>query len=731
MKLLPVTLLLALFCSTALAQSGSLPPARVFQIDSLPPQGILLDKGWKWHAGDNPEWAKPDFDDSAWESIDPTKDIMDLPQVRKAGIGWLRLNLHVDSTLLQQQAITLLVGQVAASVLYSNGQLILRLGTVSPNADEVDAVSTTFHTIGLPGVGKSTYALAVRIAVQPNLPYTKFGNVRNTLYRVYVVAVSQLDPLRPLSQRRYNFLTYTFVKAGLFFILALLHLCFFIFYPLKKANLFFAISSLLFFLHWLVLGLRNTSLLSDLDTLMYVGQLRAVLFPVNYICLVTALYTAYALPKSFYYWAGVGACGLLIVIYFLNYQSGVPWIEIGSTIVMTAEAIRITVMAVVRKHRGVNIILIGLVFSFVGLSMRYLTEFTSLLPYFRINNYANTFDNFGVLSLPLFLSVYLASEFAFASKSLAAQLVAVKQLSAQTLAQEQEKQQILATQNEVLENQVAARTIELQHSLENLKATQNQLIQKEKMASLGELTAGIAHEIQNPLNFVNNFSEVSVELVDELDQELERGETQEARVIADDLRQNLQRITQNGQRASNIVKGMLEHSRSSTGERQPTNLNALCDEYLRLAFQGQRAKNKAFECVLETHFDPDLPPISVVAQDLSRVLLNLFNNAFYAVGQKQKTAPADYQPTISVSTEQINGQVVIHVGDNGMGIPDAIREKIFQPFFTTKPTGEGTGLGLSLSYDMVTKGHGGTLEVESEAGQFTEFVITLPTNFLS
>jgi signal transduction histidine kinase len=280
-------------------------------------------------------------------------------------------------------------------------------------------------------------------------------------------------------------------------------------------------------------------------------------------------------------------------------------------------------------------------------------------------------------------------------------------------------------------DQLNRKSTELERSLLDLKATQTQLIQKEKMASLGELTAGIAHEIQNPLNFVNNFSEVSVELAEELKEEAQAGRTEDVLALADDLVQNLQRITQNGQRASNIVKGMLEHSRSSTGERQPTNLNALCDEYLRLAFQGQRAKNKAFECVLETHFDPDLPPISVVAQDLSRVLLNLFNNAFYAVGQKQKTAPADYQPTISVSTEQINGQVVIHVGDNGMGIPDAIREKIFQPFFTTKPTGEGTGLGLSLSYDMVTKGHGGTLEVESEAGQFTEFVITLPTNFLS
>lgn len=266
----------------------------------------------------------------------------------------------------------------------------------------------------------------------------------------------------------------------------------------------------------------------------------------------------------------------------------------------------------------------------------------------------------------------------------------------------------------------------LQKTLTDLRTTQNQLIQKEKMASLGELTAGIAHEIQNPLNFVNNFSEVSVELIEEQQQALAKGDLEEVSLLATDLRENLQRITHNGQRASNIVRGMLEHSRTSTGERLPNDLNVLCDEYLRLAYQGARAKDSTFNCELVTHFDPDLPLVSVVASDISRVLLNLFNNAFYAVGQKQKTAPSDYQPTVWVSTTQANGCVEIRVRDNGIGIPDAIKAKIFQPFFTTKPTGEGTGLGLSLSYDIVTKGHGGDILVESNPNQFTEFFISLP-----
>ncbi len=270
---------------------------------------------------------------------------------------------------------------------------------------------------------------------------------------------------------------------------------------------------------------------------------------------------------------------------------------------------------------------------------------------------------------------------------------------------------------------------QLQESLETLKSAQTQLIQKEKMASLGELTAGIAHEIQNPLNFVNNFSEVSAELVTELEEEQHkpvRDADLEAELLRD-LKQNLQKITHHGGRASAIVKGMLEHSRTGTGKKQLTNLNALADEYLKIAYHGLRAKDKDFNCALVTDFAPDLGKVDVMPQELGRVLLNLYNNAFYAVKEKQKTAPADYQPTVTVNTAQVNGKVEIRVGDTGTGMPDTVKAKIFQPFFTTKPTGEGTGLGLSLSYDIVTKGHQGSLRVESREGEGTEFVIQLPT----
>ena len=272
---------------------------------------------------------------------------------------------------------------------------------------------------------------------------------------------------------------------------------------------------------------------------------------------------------------------------------------------------------------------------------------------------------------------------------------------------------------------------------DQLLATQNQLIHSEKMASLGELTAGIAHEIQNPLNFVNNFSEVSYELIEEIQDERKKDKPERSDSLQDELlgnlSQNTQKITHHGGRASAIIRSMLEHSRASTGERQPTDLNALCDEYLRLSYHGLRAKDKSFNATLVTDFDPNLPQLSLVPQDMSRVLLNLFNNAFYAVQQHEKkmtntNGREQYQPTVWVSTKAPakGAGVIIYIRDNGTGIPDAVKDKIFQPFFTTKPTGEGTGLGLSLSYDIVTKGHGGEMRMESVEGEGTEFVIRLP-----
>ena len=266
---------------------------------------------------------------------------------------------------------------------------------------------------------------------------------------------------------------------------------------------------------------------------------------------------------------------------------------------------------------------------------------------------------------------------------------------------------------------------EIEKAYKKLQNTQEQLIQSEKMASLGELTAGIAHEIQNPLNFVNNFSEVSRELLEEMVDELGKGDIEEVDAIAKDVIQNLDKIVHHGKRADSIVKGMLQHSRSGDGKKEPTDLNALADEYFRLAYHGLRAKDKSFNASMETDFDPSLPKVDVIPQDIGRVLLNLITNAFHAVSERKEKEPG-YEPIVWVNTRKTADGVEISVRDNGGGIPEAIRDKIFQPFFTTKPTGEGTGLGLSMSYDIVTKGHGGKLQVSSKEGQGTTFSMTLP-----
>lgn len=296
----------------------------------------------------------------------------------------------------------------------------------------------------------------------------------------------------------------------------------------------------------------------------------------------------------------------------------------------------------------------------------------------------------------------------------------------------EEQEQILTQQNVLLEQRVEERTAELvfqknelQKSLHDLNLAQSQLIQKEKMASLGELTAGIAHEIQNPLNFVNNFSDVTIELVAELYEELKNNDPEEAMAVADSIRESLEKINHHGKRADNIVKGMLEHSKVDTGKIEPTDINHLAAESLKLSYNAFCVKHNAFSAACETYFDENVTQIAVVPQALKRVLVNLLSNAFYAVKEKMARPDESYHPVVSITTKAENNNLLIIVGDNGTGIPQKILQKIFQPFFTTKPTGDGTGLGLSLSYDII-RAHGGELTVESVEGEGTKFTISLP-----
>ena len=332
--------------------------------------------------------------------------------------------------------------------------------------------------------------------------------------------------------------------------------------------------------------------------------------------------------------------------------------------------------------------------------------------------YDNLLTSLLTLGAPVFLLIYISVRFKEILNEVSSEAEKVLKVT-------EEKKELLSQQNVLLEQKVSERTNELHKSLEELKSTQSQLIQSEKMASLGELTAGIAHEIQNPLNFVNNFSEVSGELVDEMQEEIDAGNLDDVKDISGDLKQNLEKINEHGKRASDIVKGMLEHSKTGDGVKELTDINKLADEYLRLAYHGLRGKDESFNSDFKTDFDESLLKIEVIPQDIGRVMLNLINNAFFAVSSKLEAGSVDYKPEVIISTKRNDKSIVISVKDNGSGIPDEIKDKIFQPFFTTKPTGSGTGLGLSLSYDIV-KAHGGEIKLESERNNGSEFKILIP-----
>ena len=730
------------FATTAFSQNNE-----IFKIDSLPTGGVLLNKGWKFHIGDNPEWAKADFDDSAWESIDPTKDFHHITPSAKTGIGWLRLEFSLSNDL-QEEQFAFLIKQYIASEIYLNEKLIYRFGKISDNPSKVLAYNPESLPVSVPLNFSGNQILAIRYAFQSNI---KFGTDQSTqIPLLELKIISSNDAFKQvIIKERHLPVTNTF-RIGAYIILALLYLAFFFYNPSYKAYLFF----FLFAIFKIPSDILQFNCPPEIENLVYSFRFTNILWQIAHLFLLTAMYLMQNQKRGWIYWS-------LVILSFTGIiLNNWAFSELLVINLINLEVVRTCFKSLKLKTRGSWIISAGAV-CFLFLMGAFYSGVVFNLSFTNIElgesyNVLDVLYGAGQLCIPIAITIYVALDFGFTNHALQLKLIEVEKLSQKTIAQEMEKQELLSLQNEILEKQVSERTSELKKSLEELKSTQAQLIHSEKMASLGELTAGIAHEIQNPLNFVNNFSELNNELIQDAQAELKKMIHPEPAIsiepiqeILDDIKINSEKIHIHGHRASSIVKNMLEHSRVSTGEKSEVDLNVLCEEYIRLSYQGMRSKNpqdaqrtpgaahKDFFADYKTDLDPDLPKIRVVAQDIARVLLNLCNNAFYAVDLQRKKSDESFKPLVTLATQHLDNKIQIMIRDNGPGIPDLIKDKIFQPFYTTKPTGEGTGLGLSLSYDIV-KAHGGEISVVSMAeprqtdsvGQSvargTEFIIELP-----
>ncbi len=671
---------------------------------------IALDSGWKYKTGDNPDWAKPGSDDRSWQPINLFNHSVPPKDIPENSIVWFRLHFITDSTLLRPLAMR--IYQTGPSQVFLDGKLLYNLGSVSSNADSIKLFSPNYKNLAFPIVNGREQVLAVRFAnLQKHYPV--FFNTKDLAFESWITPFENAESDYITSFNK-TFTDRVNIAIGAAVTLSVLFFSLFVFFRADRINLYFGIS--VWFLVLLLIELQATA--SNHGT-QFIPQILLNLFSTLFLS------------------------GMLICVYSIfNQKKG--W---GFRLLLIAGIVAIPLQFIFPVDNASNFFTLATIIGVIRVSSKHLQEqktaglilltgFSIDLTYILIS----LFSSLGIVKMPeldalgplalltpsLSLAIYLGYSFGMTSQSLRKKLNEVEQLS-------MEKQQILSTQNEMLETQVKERTWALNQSLTELKSTQAQLIQSEKMASLGVLTAGIAHEIQNPLNFVNNFAEVNKELAEELKEELasnndRNSNYQSALDIAADISANSDKIKHHGKRAEDIVKGMLEHSRSTSGQKQPADMNALAEECLRIGYESFRNKNPLFFAKLESDFDKNIGVVDIIPADIGRVLLNIYNNAFYAVNEKVKSnalSGSGYEPVISVNTQIVNDKIQITVSDNGVGIPREIVGKILQPFFTTKPTGQGTGLGLSLAYDIV-KAHEGELKVNSVENNYTEFIIELP-----
>ena len=683
----------------------------------------------RFKAGDSTQWATPTYSDRHWQGdVSPDSPIRKNESLWQTGKGWYRLLIQVPK-VRRDKPLDLVVEQFGRSDIYLDGRL---LATLTPSRIDSGGSQRVVQLVPLPITDTNRHLLAIRYRFRKD-PVV-FAEWSQQPMKLTVAQASESLTNYHLSDVFGSGIE--FLAAGLCSTLSLLHFLFFRTNRKQRINRT---------LCWAMLALAATFIADELDgftpnlTLDSLAELvSSAGIRAACILFLYGVYQYLNIPVGVYFYA---ILALLTgdLLYRATIGTLPGYTNTAGFLLAFADYIRLSWLGRKRKDRDSRLpwnslktallCFVGIIVSIVVWVL--LSKWLHIEVLNELIMYPVLVLMIGTaLSIPVGLSLSLVRDYANTLKSLNGKLAEVEQLSARTVAQEQEKQALLARQNETLEQLVQQRTAALDQSLTELRTTQDQLIQREKLASLGELTAGVAHEIQNPLNFVNNFSDVSVDLLTELEEEqirpaAERDLELEVELLTD-IKPNIGKISHHGKRAASIVRGMLQHSRASTGQREPTDLNALTDEYLRLAYHGLRASNKSFEVSLVTQFDADLPPVPVVPPGIGRVLMNLFSNAFHAVQARTENKTGPYLPTVTVCTEWAGTTVQIRVRDNGTGVADEVRDKIFQPFFTTKPTGKGTGLGLSLSYDIVTKGHGGTISVQSTPGEFSEFVVSLP-----
>ena len=691
---------------------------------------------WKYHPGDDITWAEKNYNDTGWVKLKNNFYMDSIKTGTWKGIGWFRKKFSIDSTMFNKP-VAFLVDQRGASEFYLNGKLVKKFGTIDKDIEKEEAYNPQNIPFTVIFDTSKAQVLAVRYANhRAQEYYDRYGNPGN--FEGFNLAVGKNN--RVISAK----VTGTFVSTvilttigAIAFAFALLHLLIFFFYSRERENLFYGLfaGSITLFIG-AALFTNNTHAVSDIRYFVNVSATIwiSLMFATYNFFLYAIFYKK--MPKQFWLILILGAV-LIFLGWFVFKQNWFFSYVFGPfLLLLTAEGLRVIILAVKRKKRNAIIIGTGVLIFFLFVMFIPISNIFSI----HISQwFAILLIGGGFLSLPISMSIYLARESAKTKVDLENRIVEVQDLSEKAIEQEKREAELKVenTRKEVelqkaAELKTAYENLETAHK--NLKSTQRQLIVQEKLASLGALTAGIAHEIKNPLNFVNNFSEVSNELINEMKTELKNGNKDEAIEIAEDLKLNLEKINHHGKRADSIVKGMLLHSRGSSGEKMLTDINNLLDEYVNLAYHGMRAQDKDFNITIEREYDKSLEKINVVPQDISRVFLNIINNGCYACTErsrsaatdKKKTAGDGFSPTIRVSTKNLKDKVEIRIADNGNGVPEKIKDKLFQPFFTTKPTGEGTGLGLSLSYDIVVKQHGGEIKIDSKEGEGAEFVIMLP-----